>query len=198
MQRKVDLSFDPIHSLDPIDDNVVLEQVIKNVEAITNHQERDRQSATVDLRVLEKIVGVFGQPQFLYGQILFFTIWGVFSHTVDRSILPADFPLFDLRDQLLDVAALFISTAVLIYQTRQEELSEQRSHLMLQLNLITEQKIAKLISLVEELRTDLPNVSNRHDLEAEIMQQAIDPQAILEVIQQSSAPSASLPTETQP
>ena len=198
MQRKVDLSFDPIHSLDPIDDNVVLEQVIKNVEAITNHQERDRQNATVDLRVLEKIVGVFGQPQFLYGQILFFTIWGVFSHTVDRSILPADFPLFDLRDQLLDVAALFISTAVLIYQTRQEELSEQRSHLMLQLNLITEQKIAKLISLVEELRTDLPNVSNRHDLEAEIMQQAIDPQAILEVIQQSSAPSASLPTETQP
>lgn len=197
MQRKVGLIFDPIHSLDPTDDNVVLEQVIKNVEAITNHQERYQQNATVDRRVLEKIVGIFGQPQFLYGQIVFFTIWGVFSHTIDRSILPADFPLFDLREQLLDVAALFISTAVLIYQTRQEELSEQRSHLMLQLNLITEQKIAKLISLVEELRTDLPNVSNRHDLEAEIMQQAIDPQAILEVIQQSSAPSASLATETQ-
>jgi uncharacterized membrane protein len=197
MQRKVDLIFDPIHSLDPIDDNVVLEQIVKNVEAITNHQERYQQNATVDRRVLEKIVGVFGQPQFLYGQIVFFTVWGVFSHTVDRAILPADFPLFDLREQLLDVAALFISTAVLIYQTRQEELSEQRSHLMLQLNLITEQKIAKLISLVEELRTDLPNVSNRHDLEAEIMQQAIDPQAILEVIQQNAAPSASLPTETQ-
>ncbi len=197
MQRKVDLIFDPIHSLNPTDDNVVLEQVLKNVEAITNHQERYQQSATVDRRVLEKVVGVFGQPQFLYGQIVFFTIWAVFSHTINRAILPADFPLFDLREQLLDVAALFISTAVLIYQTRQEELSEQRSHLMLQLNLITEQKIAKLISLVEELRTDLPNVSNRHDLEAQIMQQAIDPQAILEVLQQNSAPSASLPTDTQ-
>jgi uncharacterized membrane protein len=60
---------------------------------------------------------------------------------------------------------------------------------MLQLNLITEQKIAKLISLVEELRTDLPNVKNRADLEAEIMQHSVDPQAILEVLQQNSEAS---------
>ena len=67
---------------------------------------------------------------------------------------------------------------------------------MLQLNLLSEQKIAKLISLVEELRTDLPNVKNRADLEAEIMQQAIDPQAILEVIQNSSAQSSSSPAQS--
>jgi uncharacterized membrane protein len=50
--------------------------------------------------------------------------------------------------------------------------------------LITEQKLAKVISLVEELRTDLPNVKNRHDEEAELMKQAADPQVIMEVIQQ--------------
>jgi uncharacterized membrane protein len=88
-----------------------------------------------------------------------------------------------------------ISTGVLIHQARQEQVSEERSHLMLQLNLITEQKIAKLIALVEELRTDLPNVKNRADLEAEIMQQTIDPQAILEVLQQASALSVATPTE---
>ncbi len=60
---------------------------------------------------------------------------------------------------------------------------------MLQLNLITEQKIAKLISLVEELRTDLPNVKNRDDEEADLMKQATDPQAILEVIHKISDPS---------
>jgi uncharacterized membrane protein len=63
--------------------------------------------------------------------------------------------------------------------------------------LITEQKIAKLISLVEELRTDLPNVKNRADLEAEIMQQAIDPQAILEIIQQNSEHSPITPVESE-
>jgi hypothetical protein len=62
---------------------------------------------------------------------------------------------------------------------------EERDNLALQLNLITEKKIAKLISLVEELRTDLPNVKNRNDEEAETMKQAIDPQAILETIQKN-------------
>jgi uncharacterized membrane protein len=109
----------------------------------------------------------------------------------------ADFPLFDLREEGLNMTALLTSTGVLIYQTRQEKISEDRSHLMLQLNLVTEQKIAKLISLVEELRTDLPNVKNRADLEAEIMQQAIDPQAILEVIHQNSQPSPITPVESE-
>jgi uncharacterized membrane protein len=56
---------------------------------------------------------------------------------------------------------------------------------MVQLNLLTEQKITKLIALVEELRIDLPDVKNRDDAEAEIMQQATDPQAILGVLQQN-------------
>jgi hypothetical protein len=36
---------------------------------------------------------------------------------------------------------------------------------------------------VEELRVDLPDVKNRDDLEAEMMQQATDTQAILGVLQ---------------
>jgi uncharacterized membrane protein len=56
----------------------------------------------------------------------------------------------------------------------------------LQVNLLTEQKLAKVISLVEELRTDLPNVKNRHDEEAETMKQATDPQALIDAIQKST------------
>ena len=114
---------------------------------------------------------------------MFFTTWIVCTHLVNQKILPKNFPLFDLNLHGLEVASLLISTEVLIYQTRQEELSKERSHLALQLNLLTEQKITKLISLVEELRTDLPNVNNREDAEAEVMKQATDPQAILEVLQ---------------
>jgi uncharacterized membrane protein len=173
------------------------EQVIKNIEAIANHQDRYIQNSTAHQRGLDKIAAVFSRSQFLYFQIGFFTIWWICSYLSNRHILPADFPLFDLRSEGLGVAGLLISTGVLIYQTRQEKVSEERSHLMLQLNLITEQKIAKLISLVEELRTDLPNVKNRADLEAEVMKQAIDPQAILEVLQQTSVPQPTPPTEDE-
>jgi uncharacterized membrane protein len=177
---------------------LVPEQVIKNVEAITTHQERYQQAATIDRRILEKIVSIFGQPQFLYCQLVFFLVWGAGTHLVDLHLLALDFPRLDLHEQGLDIASLLISTGVLVYENRQEKVSEERSHLMLQLNLITEQKIAKLISLIEELRTDLPNVRNRDDLEAEVMKQATDPQVILEVIQKNLEPSSISPPEDAP
>jgi uncharacterized membrane protein len=187
-----------LNQRDCLDVNELLpEQVIENIKAIATHQDRYHQNSTAHQRGLDKITAVFSQSQFLYFQIGFFTIWWLCSYLSTRHILPADFPLFDLREEGLGVAGLLISTGVLIYQTRQEQVSEERSLLMLQLNLITEQKIAKLISLVEELRTDLPNVRNRADLEAEIMQQAIDPQAILEVIQQNSEHTATLLVESE-
>lgn len=171
-------------------------QVLKNVETIDRHQERHIQNTKQDRRILNKIASIFGRPQFLYFQIVFFAVWIGCSNLAERNIIAKNFPLFDLHLHGLEIAALLISTEVLIDQTHQEKLSREQSQLMLQLNLLSEQKIAKLISLVEELRTDLPNVHNRADLEAEIMQQAIDPQAILEVIQNSSAQSSSSPAQS--
>ncbi len=179
-------------------DALIPEQIIKNVEAITDRQKRYQEQATTAQKVLEKIVSIFGRPEFLYFQVGFFVIWEICGHLVDLGILPTSFPQFNLREQWLDLASLFISTGVLVYENRQEKVSEERSHLMLQLNLITEQKIAKLISLVEELRTDLPNVKNRNDEEAELMKQATDPHVILEVIQKISEPSPSSPPEDRP
>lgn len=177
---------------------VVPEQVLRNIETITNYLERSEQNVPIAQRILDKVVSVFGKPQFLYFQILFFMIWEICGHLVDLGILPTSFPQFDLREQWLDLASLFISTGVLVSENRQEKVNEERSHLMLQLNLITEQKIAKLISLVEELRTDLPNVRNRNDLEAEMMKQSTNPQVILEVIQKISDPSTIEPEEDKP
>jgi uncharacterized membrane protein len=170
------------------------EQVIKNFETIDRHQDRHKQNTKPDRRVLNKIASIFGRPQFLYFQIVFFAVWIGCTNLAERNIIAKNFPLFDLHLHGLEIASLLISTEVLIDQTHQEKLSKEQSHLMLQLNLLTEQKIAKLISLVEELRTDLPNVHNRADLEAEIMQQSIDPQAILEVVQHNLGHSS--PTST--
>ncbi len=64
---------------------------------------------------------------------------------------------------------------VLNTQNRQGRHAEQRSHLDLQVNLLAEQKIAKLIALVEELRRDLPQVRDRVDHVAEAMKESVDP-----------------------
>ncbi len=165
----------------------VPEQVLKNVETIAIHQDRHQQSITADRRVLNKIAAFFARPGFLYFQIGFFAVWIGCTNLAERNLISKNFPLFDLHLHGLEVASLLISTEVLIAQAHQEKAEEVRSNLTLQVNLVTEQKIAKLISLVEELRTDLPNVKNRDDLEADMMKQATNPQAILEVIQNNAA-----------
>ena len=156
------------------------EQVVKNIETVVGMVPLHR-------RVLQKTAAAFGTAAFLYAEIGFFVLW--ISASYSSNTLPAGIPRYQLQSHLLDTAALLITTGVLIHQTRQEKLAEQRSHLMLQLNLLTEQKAAKLIGLLEEMRAELPELSKRRDLEAEIMQQTTDPQAILDILRENLAQS---------
>ncbi len=161
------------------------QQVINNIETVIGFQANQEQRDPLHEQLLHKISAILGTSQFLYAQLIFFAIWISWSHLTGDAALPFGFPKYDLQDQVLDTAALLIATGVLVRQSRQEQLAEQRSHLMLQINLLTEQKTAKLIGLLEELRTDLPNLRDRRDWEAEIMQQSTDPQVVLNILQEN-------------
>jgi uncharacterized membrane protein len=160
------------------------EQVVKNIETIISFQVKEAQKLPWRDRLVEKIAAFFGKSEFLYLQLLLFTSWVFCTHAAPW-LLPFGLPPFDAKGMGLDIAALLIATGVLVQQNRQDQLAEQRSHLILQINLLTEQKIAKLIELMEELREDLPLIRDRHDLEAQIMQQATDPQIVLDILQQN-------------
>lgn len=160
------------------------EQVVKNIETIIGFQAKQEQKLPMHDRLIEKIASFFGKSEFLYLQLLFFAGWSICSHLAPE-LLPFGMPQFDLQEMGVDIAALLIATGVLVQQTREDKLAEQRSHLILQINLLTEQKIAKLIELVEELRTDIPEIRDRHDFEAQIMQQATDPQFVLDILQEN-------------
>jgi uncharacterized membrane protein len=63
--------------------------------------------------------------------------------------------------------------------------AEEHAQLDLHINLLSEQKVAKLISLLEELRRDMPNVANREDLVAEAMTHAVDPHAVATALKET-------------
>jgi uncharacterized membrane protein len=98
-----------------------------------------------------------------------------------------DPPPFEWLQGVVGLAALLTATMILTTQNRQAKLMERRMHLDLQVNLLTEQKTAKLIELLEELRRDLPNVRNRHDSEAEIMQHAAEPMRVIAALEEQTA-----------
>ena len=160
------------------------EQVVKNIEAIIGFQAKQEQKLPWRDRIVEKIAAFFGKSEFLYLQLFFLVAWATCSRFAPQ-LLPFGLLPFDAKEMGVDIAALLIATGVLVQQGRQDRLAEQRSHLILQINLLTEQKIAKLIELVEELREDLPTIRDRSDLEARIMQQATDPQIVLDILQEN-------------
>ncbi len=74
-------------------------------------------------------------------------------------------------------------------QRWEDQLAERRARLMLDLSLLADKKTAKLIELLEELRRDHPNVTNRVDQESDDLSTPADPKVILEKIdQQASLP----------
>jgi uncharacterized membrane protein len=96
---------------------------------------------------------------------------------------PFDPPPFAWLQGFLTLVAVITTTVVLIAQNRYARIDSQRGHLGLQLNLLTEQKVTKLIHLIEELRRDLPMVEDRHDSEAVALQQHTDTAQVLSALE---------------
>ncbi len=70
-------------------------------------------------------------------------------------------------------------------QRRDGELASHREQLTLESNILSEQKAAKLIELLEELRRALASFAGRVDPEAAAFATPSDPQVILDAIKRS-------------
>ncbi|MDQ2961687.1 MAG: DUF1003 domain-containing protein [Pseudomonadota bacterium] len=154
--------------------------ITENIESIAAFYKREDQKLTWSQRIVEAVSRIVGRPIFVGCIVLFVTLW-MLANVVARQLGMAEFdpPPFFWLQGIVSLGALLTTTVVLIKQERLAKLEERREHLDLQVNLLTEQKVTKLIHLIEELRRDLPMVKNRHDPEAEAMKQPTDPHRVL-------------------
>jgi uncharacterized membrane protein len=168
-------------------------QISQNIEAVLEFYTRENQKISRSQRILERISRYVGQPVFLGIILLFVAVW-MLADTLLRQYGMAEFdpaPYFWLQG-IVGLGALLTTTVVLSKQNRLAKLAEQRDHLDLKVMLLTEQKAAKLIDLLEELRRDLPNVRNRHDPEAAALQQSMNPELVLAALDERSEPEEPL------
>jgi uncharacterized membrane protein len=157
----------------------------QNVEFVADLHARTRQELR-NHRAVELLGEGLGRPRVLYALLVVLATWIGGNETLKLTgRAPLDPPPFFWLQGAIALTALVVTLVLLISQNRLAQLSEQRAHLDLQVNLLAERKIAKLIELVEELRRDLPSVVNRRDAEAESMQIAADPGAVLDAVKAS-------------
>lgn len=193
MRAKPDLSQKtPPDSRDiPVESE--LDQISQNIEAVLNFYEREYQKISRSQHIMEGISSFIGQPVFL-GIILFSVALWILANIVLRQFGLAEFdpPPFSWLQGIVGLGALLTAVVVLSKQNRLARLEEQRAHLDLKVNLLTEQKSAKLIDLLEELRRDLPNVKDRHDPEAAALQHSMNPELVLAALDERSQPDKRL------
>jgi uncharacterized membrane protein len=138
-------------------------------------------------RAVETAIGLIGRPGTLYAMLAVVAGWMVYNLAAPSAHWPEfDHPPFFWLQGLVALYAAVVTTMVLTVQNRQSHEAAQRAHLELQVNLLSEQKAGKIISLLEELRRDLPNVTNREDPLAEAMQRQVDPRAVLAALENTT------------
>jgi uncharacterized membrane protein len=158
--------------------------VHRNIAALGRHKRDARRALSVEDRVAAVITRFTGTMWFVYLHLLLVAAWLVLNSGRIPGVRPFDpFP-YVLLAGFASVEAIFISTFVLIAQNRQAEISERESDLDLQINLLAEHEITRLIEMVESIahRVGAPvSPEATHELK-----QDVDPEQVLKVLQDAT------------
>ncbi len=159
--------------------------VQQNLETVARFSKREENKTTTLQRTMENVSHVLGHPVFFVAFILFCATWIIFNFIFHRHFhYYLDEPPFVGLQGIIAFNGVLITMAVLIRQNRLAHTEEKRAQLELQVNLLAEQKVTKIIQLLEELRYDIPNVKNRDDPHAKSLQELTDPEAILNALEE--------------
>jgi uncharacterized membrane protein len=164
----------------------------ENLELLEKLDHRVESGVSGTQRVIERISGFFGSPAYFIFSLVFIFGWAALNawgahagwHHVDA-------PPFPWLQGIVSSNALLLTVAVLIRQNRMAQLAEHRAHLDLQINLLAEQKVAKILQLVAELRTEFPAAPGAPTPQPERldeMTKPADPHALLDAIKEKKSP----------
>ena len=158
-------------------------QHAEHAETVAAIRARAENQLSLSQRVVEAFTARIGRPSTILSLLFLIGIWMSWNASeVARGNHAIDPPPFFWLQGVVSLYAALISTFVLATQNREKRHDEQRASLELQVNLLAEQKTAKIIELLEELRRDMPSVRDRVDRQADAMQRPVDTVAVLNTL----------------
>jgi uncharacterized membrane protein len=151
----------------------------RNVELVAQLDETARAKRTPADCVVDGITAFCGSMSFIWVHALWFGIWIILSLVPDiKHFDPYPFQLLTL---VVSLEAIFLSTFILISQNRQSRLAERRSHLDLQINLLSEQENTKILTMLEAIvhHFNIPD----GDPEVSVLAESTEPERLVAQIE---------------
>ena len=153
----------------------------RNIRALQLRRQQEEKEATAEERVAETITRFTGSMRFVYLHFAFFGIW-VAANLGWIPGVPAWDPSFVVLAMVASVEAIFLSTFVLISQNRMAAAADKRADLDLQVSLLAEHEITRLVTLVSGI-ADRMRVKTKADAEVEEITRDVAPDAVLDELE---------------
>jgi uncharacterized membrane protein len=160
--------------------------VERNVRSLVARRQRLKQRKGLEQRVADAITHFTGSMRFIYIHALIYGAWIVIN--LPGVPVPKFDPSFVILAMVASVEAIFLTTFVLMTQNRMSEEADQRAELDLQISLLAEHEVTRLITLVKAIGEKL-QIEASNDPELPELQQDVAPEKVLDVMEQTGAPS---------
>ena len=184
-------------SAPPSGDMPSLDSVLeRNIQALIERRKEEEAAITKHqgfATTIGRFIGSFG---FVYSHLLLFGLW-LLANTIGLPAIPVFDPELFYMATFAAVEAIFLTTLVLINQNRMSAQADKRAELDLQINLLTEYELTRMIHLLSAVAARL-NVRSEVDEEIEELKQDVEVGAVLDKIDDADNAEAAPSKEEAP
>lgn len=149
----------------------------RNIAALIARRKREEQARTGQERVADAITHFAGRMSFVYLHVILFGVW--IAINMPGTPFSKFDPSFVVLAMAASVEAIFLSTFVLITQNRLARQADKRADLDLQVSLLTEHEITRLVGLVSAMAGKL-GVAEASDPSLAPLKRDVAPEEVLE------------------
>jgi uncharacterized membrane protein len=151
--------------------------VERNIGSLLARRRAENARRRTQDRVADAITRFTGSRPFVYIHLVLFGLW-ILINTGLLPALPRFDPSFVILAMAASVEAIFLSTFVLITQNRMAVQADKRADLDLQVSLLAEHEITRLIRLTTRIAGQL-GIPDSRTAEITELEQDVHPEAVL-------------------
>ncbi len=153
----------------------------RNLRVMEERRGREEAKASFEERIAGAITRFTGSMRFVYLHLALFGGWLLINLGAVPGVAKFD-PSFVVLAMAASVEAIFLSTFILISQNRMTATAQKRAELDLQINLLTEHEVTKLVALLSSVAERL-GVKTEADAEVAELKEDVAPETVLDEIE---------------
>jgi uncharacterized membrane protein len=158
----------------------------RNIHILMERRRQETESLSLQDRIALVITRFAGSMRFIYLHVVIFGVWIAINLGYVPAIHPFD-PMLLYLATAATLEAIFLATFVLINQNRMSEAADKRAELHVQIGLLTEHELTRLLRLNEAIARKLGVQIEFDPAELEELKRDVAPEAVMDKLESADS-----------